>query len=42
MLLHQACIAWKLWFGLEPEVTPQLRSAVEATLPHQPNVEADL
>ena len=42
MLLHQACIAWKLWFGLDPEVTPQLRSAVEATLPHQPNVEADL
>ena len=42
MLLHQACIAWTLWFGLEPEVTPQLRSAVEATLPHQPNVEADL
>jgi len=40
--LHQACIAWTLWFGLEPEVTPQLRSAVEATLPHQPNVEADL
>ena len=35
MLLHQACIAWKLWFGLEPEVTPELRSAVEATLPPQ-------
>ena len=33
MLLHQACIAWKLWFGLDPEVTPELRAAVVATLP---------
>ena len=33
MLLHQACIAWKLWFDLEPEVTPQLRATIEATLP---------
>ena len=33
MLLHQACIAWKLWFDLDPEVTPELRAAVEATLP---------
>ena len=32
MLLHQACIAWQLWFGLEPQVTPDLRAAVEATL----------
>jgi shikimate 5-dehydrogenase len=33
MLLHQACIAWRLWFGLDPEVTPELRAAIEATLP---------
>jgi shikimate dehydrogenase len=33
MLLHQAGIAWQLWFGLEPEVTPELRTAIEATLP---------
>ena len=32
MLLHQARRAWQAWFGLEPEVTPQLRAAVEATL----------
>ena len=33
MLLHQACIAWRLWFGLDPEVTPDLRATIEATLP---------
>jgi shikimate dehydrogenase len=33
MLLHQACIAWQLWFGLEPEVTPELRATIEATIP---------
>jgi len=33
MLLHQAGIAWRLWFGLDPEVTPELRAAIEATLP---------
>ncbi len=33
MLLHQACMAWQLWFGLDPEVTPALRAAVEATIP---------
>ena len=33
MLLHQACIAWQLWFGLDPAVTPELRAAIEATLP---------
>jgi shikimate dehydrogenase len=33
MLLHQACIAWKLWFDLDPEVTPELRATIEATLP---------
>jgi shikimate 5-dehydrogenase len=33
MLLHQACIAWQLWFGLNPEVTPELRATIEATIP---------
>ena len=33
MLLHQARPAWKAWFGLEPEVTPELRAVLEATLP---------
>ena len=32
MLLHQARPAWKAWFGVETEVTPQLRRLVEATL----------
>jgi shikimate dehydrogenase len=31
MLLHQARPAWKAWFGIEPEVTPELRAIVEAT-----------
>jgi shikimate 5-dehydrogenase len=33
MLLHQACIAWQLWFGIDPAVTPELRATIEATLP---------
>jgi shikimate dehydrogenase len=32
MLLHQAGLAWKAWFGLEPKVTPELRALIEATL----------
>ena len=32
MLLHQARRAWKAWFNLEPDVTPELRRHVEATL----------
>ena len=32
MLLHQARPAWKAWFNIEPEVTPELRALVEATL----------
>lgn len=32
MLLHQARPAWHAWFGLEPEITPELRAVVEATL----------
>ena len=31
MLLHQARPCWKLWFGIDPEVTPALRAAIEAT-----------
>ena len=32
MLLHQARPAWKAWFGIEPEVTPELRTMVERTI----------
>jgi shikimate dehydrogenase len=32
MLLHQARPAWKAWFGIDTEVTPELRKLVEATL----------
>lgn len=32
MLLHQARPAWKSWFGVETEVTPELRALLEATL----------
>ncbi|MFI4988301.1 MAG: shikimate dehydrogenase [Alphaproteobacteria bacterium] len=32
MLLHQARPAFKAWFGILPEVTPELRRLVEATL----------
>jgi shikimate dehydrogenase len=32
MLLHQGVPAWKLWFGIEPKVTAELRAAIEATL----------
>jgi shikimate dehydrogenase len=32
MLLHQARPAWKAWFGIEPEVTPELRSIMEASI----------
>ena len=31
MLLHQARPAWKAWFGIEPEISPELRAAIEAT-----------
>jgi shikimate dehydrogenase len=33
MLLHQARPAWKAWFGIEPEVTAELRALIEATIP---------
>lgn len=32
MLLHQARPAWRAWFGLEQQVTPELRAVLEATL----------
>ena len=32
MLLHQARPAWKAWFGIETQVTPELRAAIEATI----------
>jgi len=32
MLLNQARPAFKAWFGVMPEVTPDLRAAIEATL----------
>jgi shikimate dehydrogenase len=32
MLLHQAVRGFQLWFGVRPEVTPELRSLVEADL----------
>jgi shikimate dehydrogenase len=35
MLLHQARPAWKAWFGIEPEVTAELRVLVEKTIPRE-------
>lgn len=32
MLLHQGPLAWKAWFGIEPEVTDELRLLVEKSL----------
>jgi shikimate dehydrogenase len=32
MLLHQGRPAWKAWFGVEPEVTAELRAMVERTI----------
>ena len=32
MLLHQGPLAWKLWFGLEPEVTDELRQLAARSL----------
>ena len=41
MLLYQAVRGFELWFGVRPEVTPQLRALVEADLlaPHPPGEE---
>jgi shikimate dehydrogenase len=38
MLLHQVRPAWEAWFGLDPEVTPELRAQVEATIPRTTDV----
>lgn len=35
MLLHQAVRGFELWFGIRPEVTPELRAMVEADLMQQ-------
>jgi shikimate dehydrogenase len=32
MLLHQGPLAWKVWFGLEPAVTPALRKLLEDSI----------
>jgi len=32
MLLHQGRPAWKAWFGIETEVTPELRAMVEKSI----------
>ena len=32
MLLHQAVRGFSLWFGIRPDVTPELRALVEADL----------
>jgi shikimate dehydrogenase len=32
MLLHQAVPGFEAWFGVRPDVTPDLRRLVEATL----------
>lgn len=32
MLLHQAVPGFEAWFGIRPEVTPELRARIEATL----------
>ncbi|HEY6241907.1 MAG TPA: shikimate dehydrogenase, partial [Burkholderiales bacterium] len=32
MLLHQGRPAWKAWFGIEPEVTAELRATIERTI----------
>jgi shikimate dehydrogenase len=32
MLLHQAVRGFELWFGIRPEITPELRALVEADL----------
>jgi shikimate dehydrogenase len=32
MLLHQARPAFQAWFGVLPDITPELRAAIEATI----------
>jgi shikimate dehydrogenase len=38
MLLHQVRPAWRAWFGIDPAVTPELRVAIEATIPRSTTV----
>lgn len=38
MLLHQVRPAWKAWFGLDPDVTPELRAQLESTIPKTTDV----
>lgn len=33
MLLHQVRPAWQAWFGIDPEITPDLRAYIEASIP---------
>ena len=39
MLLHQAVRGFSLWFGIRPQVTPELRAVVEADLQRGPTAE---
>lgn len=32
MLLHQGRPAWRMWFGVEPQVTPELRERMERSI----------
>jgi shikimate dehydrogenase len=32
MLLHQARPAWRAWFNIDPQVTPEMRRLIEATI----------
>jgi shikimate dehydrogenase len=41
MLLHQAVRGFSLWFGVRPEVTPELRALVEADLARVSSVRAE-
>jgi shikimate dehydrogenase len=34
MLLHQAVEGFRLWFGVTPEVTPELRKLLEQDIAH--------
>jgi shikimate dehydrogenase len=41
MLLHQAVRGFELWFGVRPEVTPELRALLEADLGLKPEPAAE-
>ena len=42
MLLHQGRPAWKAWFGIEPEVTAELRSLLERSLEPEGKTQSSL